>query len=138
MTYWYWRDIVVNACNEPDTENFTITLSTTDVNDGQIFGDNNELSVSINDDPDDLAPYVRFTSASQYVDEESSNSTVTVSLELNAGSGFSNPAVAYTVSLAGTTDQMVTIKIITNGTVILMGLLATVVRYYIYAFCGLI
>ena len=78
--------------------------STTDVSDGQIFGDNNELSVSINDDPDDLAPYVRFTSASQYVDEESSNSTVTVSLELNAGSGFSNPSVAYTVSLSSTAD----------------------------------
>ena len=96
------RDIVVSFTDdnvdEPDTENFTITLSTTDINDGQIFGDNNELSVSINDDPDDLPPYVRFTSASQYVDEESSNSTVTVSLELNAGSGFSNPAVAYTVS----------------------------------------
>ena len=29
---------------------------------------------------------------------------MTVSLELNAGSGFSNPAVAYTVSLASTAD----------------------------------
>ena len=38
------------------------------------------------------------------MDEESSNSTVTVSAELNAGSGFSNPAVAYTVSLASTAD----------------------------------
>ena len=36
------------------------------------------------------------------MDEEGSSSNVTVSLELNAGSGFSNPSVAYTVSLSST------------------------------------
>ncbi|MDA9935321.1 hypothetical protein N9C41_01930, partial [Candidatus Marinimicrobia bacterium] len=125
--YWNSREVAVTMVDdnvdEPDTETFTITLSTTDSDDGLIFGDNNDLSVVINDDPEDLAPYVRFTSASQYVDEESSNSTVTVSLELNAGSGFSDPSVAYTVSLSSTAEPSGTYQdhTLENGTVVFDG-----------------
>ena len=81
---------------------------------------NTSLDVSINDNPDDLPPYVRFTAAEQYVDEESSNSTVTVSLELlMVGSGFSNPSVAYNVSLSSTASASGDYQDhnLTNGTV---------------------
>jgi hypothetical protein len=44
--YWNWRDLnitmVDDNVDEPDTETFTITLSTTDTDDGLIFGDNND------------------------------------------------------------------------------------------------
>ena len=101
---WSWRDLdnitmTADGIDEPDTETFTITLFDTD-NDGELLSSNSSLDVTINDNPDDLPPYVRFTSASQYVDEENSNSTVTISLELNAGSGFSNPSVPYEISVA--------------------------------------
>ena len=44
------------------------------------------------------------TYGGQFVDEPSSDSTITVSLQLNAGSGFANPSVAYEVKLTSTAD----------------------------------
>ena len=74
--------------DEPDTETFTIVISSTDTDDGRVFGSNNTLNVNITDDATDLPPYVYFNDVSQYVDETDGDLVVTVQLSLNAGSSF--------------------------------------------------
>ena len=104
-TWEEYRDINLTLINddidEADTENFTITLSSTD-SDGELKSGALEKTIIINDDPNDLPPYVKFTDASQFVDEQSSNSVVTVSLQLNGGSGFANPKVYVNLSGSST------------------------------------
>ena len=84
--------------DEPDTETFSIVLSTSDTDDGRLNGDHTSLNVVINDDPNDLPPYVFFNEENQYIDETDGDLVVTVNLSLHAGSGFQDPSIPIQVS----------------------------------------
>ena len=88
-----------DGIDEPN-ETFDVSLS-----ESSSFGDlgsQTSISNTYTDHADDAPPYVKFSAASTTVDEATGNITVTVSAELNAGSGYANPSVPYEVSLSST------------------------------------
>ena len=84
---------LMNQTLKPSQSSFFI-----DTDDGRLNGDHTSLNVVINDDPNDLPPYVFFNEENQYIDETDGDLVVTVNLSLHAGSGFQDPSIPIQVS----------------------------------------